>query len=419
MRNYIQFPEFCNLFSAADELTCKQLENEGHDRLPRIEDFFPFEKLRPGIEQAIEDWNQLKQGAARQHAARTFSSAPPPGTELFPRSSTEQPKTSGSNGSSNRGRPAVDPVLMFKICFLMELYNLSVKQVRADILDRASYRKFLNLGANCCPAHQTIWKYYEIFSQTGLIVKISSEVMTAIRQTDAVKQDATLAGDSSFLEAPNQHFSSGDYKKIKAGRGHEIRFKNRHQACHKDLDARRAMKGNKYFYGFKMHVLAAAVSKFIIGLEVTNAAVHDSQVVAPLLREEYAGKGLFLDSGYFGAAVQDIIKKFKMVPRVCERATRGHPLSLEQKHQNRQISKVRVRIEHIFGFIEKSMNGSTVRTVGLVRATAHAYMKVLCYNICRATTLIKLIAAGGIPPKKLEERYWATKDSSRALPYRP
>lgn len=65
------------------------------------------------------------------------------------------------------------------------------------------------------------------------------------------------------------------------------------------------------------------------------------------------------------------------------------------------------------------MNGSTVRTVGIIRAKAHAYMKVLCYNICRATTLIKLMATGGISPKKLEERYWATKDSSRALPYRP
>ena len=33
MRKYIKFPEFRNLFSAADELTCKQLENDGHDRL--------------------------------------------------------------------------------------------------------------------------------------------------------------------------------------------------------------------------------------------------------------------------------------------------------------------------------------------------------------------------------------------------
>lgn len=417
MRKYIKFPEFRNLFSAADELTCKQLENDGHDRLQRIEDFFPFERLRPAIEKSIEVWNQHQQGAACQQAARTFSSAPRPGTELFPHPSAEQSKT--PNGSSNRGRPAVDPVLMFKICFLIELFNLSVKQVRADILDRASYRKFLNLGTNCCPARQTIWKYYEIFSQTGLIVKVSSEVMAAIRQTDAVKQDSAIIGDSSYLESPTQHFSSGDYKKIKAGRGQEIRFKNRHQACHKDLDARRAMKGNKFFHGYKMHVIAASASKFIIGLEVTNASVHDSQVVAPLLREEFAGKGLFLDAGYFGAAVEDIIKKFKMVPRVCQRATRGHPLSLEQKHQNRQISKVRVRIEHIFGFIEKSMNGSTVRTVGIIRATAHAHMKSLCYNICRATTLIKLIATEGIPPKKLEERYWATKDSSRALPYRP
>ena len=400
-------------------MTCQQLEKAGHDRLLLIDGFFPFESIRPEVEKTLAAWNQFQQEVEQQRAARTFSSAPPPKSALQPQSPSEHPEMDKNARSPNRGRPSVDPVLMFKICFLMELYNLSIKQVRADILDRVSFRKFLDLGSNSCPAYQTIWKYYEIFSQSGLIVSISAKVMAAIRQTDVVKQDATLVGDSSYLEAPNQHFSSGDYKKIKAGRGNEVKFKNQHQARHKDLDARRSMKGGKYFYGFKMHVLAAAASKFIIGLEVTDASVHDSQVVAPLLRKEYDGKGLFLDSGYFGAPVDEIIRKFNMVPFVCERATRGHPLSLEQKNRNRSISKVRVRIEHIFGFIENAMNGSTVRTIGIIRARAHAAMKVLCYNICRAITLIKLSNTGGISLKKLEERYWPTKDSSRALPYRP
>lgn len=148
-----------------------------------------------------------------------------------------------------------------------------------------------------------------------------------------------------------------------------------------------------------MHVLAAATSKFIIDLEVTDASVHDSQVVAPLLRKEYASKGLFLDSGYFGSPVDEIIKKFNLIPFVCGRATRGHPLSLEQKNRNRRTSKIRVRIEHIFGFIENAMNGAIVRTVGIIRAKAHAAMKVLCYNVCRAITLIKLSTSGEISPK--------------------
>ncbi|MEA1877964.1 MAG: hypothetical protein U9N86_14000, partial [Bacteroidota bacterium] len=33
-------------------------------------------------------------------------------------------------------------------------------------------------------------------------------------------------------------------------------------------------------------------------------------------------------------------------------------------------SKTRVRVEHVFGFVENSMNGSTVRTIGLPRVKA-------------------------------------------------
>ena len=39
-----------------------------------------------------------------------------------------------------------------------------------------------------------------------------------------------------------------------------------------------------------------------------------------------------------------------------------------QKASNKEKSKTRVRVEHIFGFVENSMNGSFVRTIGLARA---------------------------------------------------
>ena len=59
----------------------------------------------------------------------------------------------------------------------------------------------------------------------------------------------------------------------------------------------------------------------------------------------------------------------------------------EQKADNREKSRVRVRVEHVFGFVENSMNGSIVRTVGIVRAKAKIGMMNLIYNISRCVQL--------------------------------
>ena len=46
----------------------------------------------------------------------------------------------------------------------------------------------------------------------------------------------------------------------------------------------------------------------------------------------------------------------------------GQPLSEEQNRDNRERSRVRSRVEHVFGFQEHSMGGKLVRTIGLARA---------------------------------------------------
>ncbi|MHB1686760.1 MAG: hypothetical protein ACYCVH_05230 [Ignavibacteriaceae bacterium] len=62
----------------------------------------------------------------------------------------------------------------------------------------------------------------------------------------------------------------------------------------------------------------------------------------------------------------------------------------EQKQNNRIKSKTRSRVEHVFGFIEKSMKGSFIRTIGIKRATAVIGLMNLTYNLFRYIHLIKI-----------------------------
>jgi hypothetical protein len=65
-------------------------------------------------------------------------------------------------------------------------------------------------------------------------------------------------------------------------------------------------------------------------------------------------------------------------------------LTEEQKASNRTKSKVRCRIEHIFGEQKMRMKEETLRSIGLARAKFWIGMRNLGSNISRYLTLKKL-----------------------------
>jgi hypothetical protein len=60
--------------------------------------------------------------------------------------------------------------------------------------------------------------------------------------------------------------------------------------------------------------------------------------------------------------------------RIHPRANRNHPLSQAQENANRQKSRVRARIEHVFGAQQNSSGGRIVRTIGIARALSRLSM---------------------------------------------
>ncbi|MBK5203486.1 MAG: transposase, partial [Prolixibacteraceae bacterium] len=53
-------------------------------------------------------------------------------------------------------------------------------------------------------------------------------------------------------------------------------------------------------------------------------------------------------------------------------------------------SKTRARVEHVFGFMEQSMNGLIVRSVGIKRAAGIIGLINLTYNLFRYEQIIRL-----------------------------
>ena len=113
-----------------------------------------------------------------------------------------------------------------------------------------------------------------------------------------------------------------------------------------------------------------------------------------LLTEKDEGQPLYADSAYTGEDQEKVYKKKKVINKINEKGYRNNPLTEEQKANNKEKSKTRARVEHLFGFVENSMNGSFIRTIGIARAKAKIGMMNLTYNICRCVQLKIAVAMG-------------------------
>ena len=129
---------------------------------------------------------------------------------------------------------------------------------------------------------------------------------------------------------------------------------------------------------------ADSKSKLIENYTVTDASLHDSQETENLLSEKDKGQSLHADSAYRSEEITKLLVEHEIKNQIHEKGYRNKPLTEEQKASNRIKSKTRARVEHIFGFIENSMNGSYIRSIGIKRATAIIGLMNLTYNIFRA-----------------------------------
>jgi len=161
----------------------------------------------------------------------------------------------------------------------------------------------------------------------------------------------------------------------------------------KDKDARWTKKHGKNFFGYKNHVNADKTHKLIRDYEVTDAAVHDSRVLETLLDKANTNKDVFADSAYRSAEAEEKLAARGFCSRICVRGTRGRPLSKARAAANRAKSRIRARIEHVFGTQETAPGGRLVRTIGIIRARAKIGLQNFVYNIRRLATLERMAAA--------------------------
>jgi IS5 family transposase len=126
----------------------------------------------------------------------------------------------------------------------------------------------------------------------------------------------------------------------------------------------------------------------ILKAVVTPASVHDSQPLEALIDE--GDRILWADSAYRSEDIEAALAARGLRSEIHEKGTRGHPLTEGQKAGNREKSRTRARVEHVFAQMSGSMKALYQRCIGMTRNAACLKLTNLVYNLLRFEQIKRL-----------------------------
>lgn len=294
---------------------------------------------------------------------------------------------------STAGRKPTDSIVLYKMLVLQSLYNLSDEQIEYQVRDRLSFTRFLGLGIeDGVPDATTLWLFREKLAKAGLVETLFQRFSMHLEAKGYIARGGQMV-DATIVAVPRQRNRQDENEQVKAGQTptewEQKPAKNRQ----KDKDARWTKKHGRSLFGYKNHVNADAKHKLIRDYAVTDASVHDSQKLDDLLNKANTSDQVYADSAYRSAETEVKLRTRGFRSRIHKRAARNRPLSEAEEEANRNKSKVRARIEHVFGAQENAPGGRLVRTIGMVRAKAKIGLMNLAYNIRRLVILERMATA--------------------------
>ena len=286
---------------------------------------------------------------------------------------------------SNAGAKGFDAILLFKILILQSLYNLSDEAIEFQILDRYSFSRFLGLhAASKVPDATTIWRFRENLVKANVVATLFAMFDSFLYDQGFRAQKGQIV-DASIVKIPLQRNSRDENKQIKAGEQPKGWSENKQRQ--KDTDARWTQKNGKSFFGYKNHISVDVKHKFIRRYKVTSASVHDSNIFDELLDSDNTSRDVWADSAYRSQDAIERLEKNGYREHLQRKGSRNRKLTKWEQQGNRTRSKIRSRVEHIFGVQTQRAGNMILRGIGIIRAGAKIGLRNLAYNFDRYGTL--------------------------------
>jgi IS5 family transposase len=247
--------------------------------------------------------------------------------------------------SENGGRPPIPLERMLRIYFLQLWFNLSDPAVEEALYDSASMRSFvgIDLGVEGAPDETTVCKFRHLLERNELGKTLLKAVNDHLHRSGIKIAKGTIV-DATIIGAPSS-------TKNKDGK--------------RDPEMHQTAKGQQWYFGMKAHIGVDSKTKLIHTILASAANVADSLALPHLLHGKETR--VWGDQAYRGQ--KDAMRA--AAPRAKDftnqRYRWGDRVDERIKAKNRTKSRVRAKVEHMFGVIKRVFGFQKVRYRGLAK----------------------------------------------------
>jgi IS5 family transposase len=272
---------------------------------------------------------------------------------------------------AGNGRQPIPLARMLRIYFMQQWYGLSDPAMEDALYDIESMRRFadINLETDVIPDETTILHFRHLLEKHELTKKIFEKTQKYLTEKGLLLREGTIV-DATIINAPSS-------------------TKNRDNT--RDKEMKQTKKGNQWYFGMKAHVGTDTGKGLAHSVVVTDASVHDSQVMDKLMHGEE--QTVYGDKAYTSEARRQEYEAKGIRWRVNRKACRHCQLTPEDVEYNHKQSQVRAKGEHVFLVVKHLWRYQKVRYKGLFKNAAQVFSLFALANLYMVRRELQMIRA--------------------------
>ena len=272
---------------------------------------------------------------------------------------------------AGNGRHPMPLERMLRIYFMQQWYGLSDPAMEDALYDIESIRRFagIDLEVDVIPDETTILHFRHLLEKYQLTKKIFEKTQQYLTEKGLLLREGTIV-DATIINAPSS-------------------TKNRDNA--RDKEMKQTKKGNQWYFGMKAHVGMDARKGLAHSVVVTDASVHDSQVMDKLMHGEE--QAVYGDKAYTSEKKRQEYEARGIKWCVNRKACRHHQLTLEDVDYNHRQNQTRAKGEHAFLVVKHLWQYRKVRYKGLFKNAVQVFSLFALANLYLMRRELQVIGA--------------------------
>ena len=260
---------------------------------------------------------------------------------------------------AGNGRPPIGLQRMLRIHFIQHWFNLADLACEEALYDSASLRRFVGIDLGCerVPDATTLLRFRRLLNDNQLGEALFAQVGQVLQDKGFKVNTGTIV-DATIIGAPSS-------------------TKNADKA--RDPEMHQTRKGQQWYFGMKLHIGVDSQSGLAHSAVVTAANVHDKHPLPNLLHG--AERRVYGDSAYASQKASIKGKAPRAHDFTNQRSRRCGLIDEAVRSKNRNKSRIRARVEHVFAVVKRLWGFGKVRYKGLAKNATRAFTALALANI--------------------------------------